>query len=132
MLKKLALFFLRGSGYTVLTSPELSKLVAVGVAKALSDISGYQPLTKEVAQKIRRGNFIPRGDYISVDASEFRETSDFQIHFCCKEVGNDIQSGPLYCSDIAAYICFGGDGRVVGLCDTHFKKLRSRTTLKAA
>lgn len=74
-------------------------------------------LTKEMAREIRQGDYIPKGIIGRVDANKlsFRKTTEHEIHRCCQITGNDPQSGPIYCGEIAEFIAFHNGGIVV-LC----------------
>ncbi len=129
MLTSFAKWLLRGTGLLVLTPEEYSKAITeAGMVTARR--SGYRPLTKEVAERIRRGCFIPRGEEVVTDTLEFFSTGPHEVHFCSEWVSNDPQSGPIYCGDIASKIAFTVQGNVVGLCGRH--EHRHGKHLKAA
>lgn len=78
-------------------------------------------LTKSLAKQIGRGNFIPDGPSIDVTKLTFRRTAEHEVFPCSFTVGNDIQSGPLYCGDVAEFIATAehskteGGKRVMGI-----------------
>ena len=73
-------------------------------------------LAKEEAKKIRQGDFIPDGDSVDIRTLRFRKTREDEVFQCCRHVGYDPQSGPMYCGDIAEYVAYK-DSKFVATCD---------------
>jgi hypothetical protein len=74
--------------------------------------------TKSDAAKLQ-GDFIPGGKRVRLDSLLFRKTTDYEIYRCCQQSAYDIQSGPIYCGDIAEYIAPIEDKGKVALCERH-------------
>lgn len=73
--------------------------------------------TKEDAKRLQKGDFIPRGERISdISQITFRRTKDHEIYLCCAQTNYDIQSGPIYCGDVAEFIAFRENGHYIALC----------------
>ncbi len=69
-------------------------------------------------------DFIPDGGPIK-SISNIRETSLF--YRCCLVIGNDIQSGPLYCGDRATIIAdTDNPGFLIAACKRHEEYLQLR------
>ena len=75
-------------------------------------------LTKDTARKIRQRDFIPGGEPVDIKDLHFRETRQEEVFYCCRKVGHDPQSGPMFCGDISEYVAFTTDG-YVGCCKRH-------------
>lgn len=77
-------------------------------------------LTKEIAKSLQEKDFIPRGKPISRESLSFRRTTENEVYRCCAHVGNDLQSGPMFCGKIAEFVAFteSGEKGYVGLCGT--------------
>jgi hypothetical protein len=78
-------------------------------------------MTKGFAQQLQR-DFIPGGGLLSpeeVGSLVFRRTTASELFQCCVSVGEDIQSGPLYCGRIAEWVAPHRDGSVA-LCGQRF------------
>ena len=72
-------------------------------------------LTKEKAKQLLKGDFIPGGKEVDITNLDFRETREDEVYQCCRQTGYDLQSGPLYCGNVAEYVAFT-DGGLVALC----------------
>lgn len=73
--------------------------------------------TKEAARRLQR-DFIPGGKSVDISTLRFRKTDDHEIYQCCRKVSHDLQSGPIYCGDIAEYFATTTDGYTC-LCQRH-------------
>jgi len=87
-------------------------------------------LTKTAAHTLQKNlrDYIPGGKALSSDQIEqlvFRETAEFEIYHCGTRTGEDIQSGPYYCGDIADFIARTSDGGVVAICGRHKRKMEN-------
>lgn len=74
-------------------------------------------LTKATAAKLR-GDFIPGGKMVDINILRFRRTNDTEVFRCCRQTQNDLQSGPIFCGDIAEFIARTADG-IAALCERH-------------
>ena len=74
-------------------------------------------LSKEQAKQLQR-DFIPGGGPVDINTLRFRHTLSDEIYQCCKKTGNDPQSGPIYCGDVAEYIARTENG-LVACCERH-------------
>ncbi len=101
----------------------------VALAKTILGLSGYRVIRAESVKDIRYCDFIPRGESVDITSLVF-QPAGVDINFCCQGVGNDIQSGPYYCGDIATVVAHIDTGGTVGLCKKHVKACS--TKLKAA
>lgn len=129
MFERLARMILQAKGYSIFTQDEVVKFQRTEFERHFRT-QGYKPLTKEIATRIRRGDYIPLGNDLSVDSLAFFPTGEHEVYFCSQHTGHDVQSGPFYCGDVASHVAFGSNGEVICLCDRHMKKHSS--TLKAA
>ena len=97
----------------------------------LSMVREVKLFTRKMAEELQ-GDYIPRGPRISYEEwkkLKFRRAKPDEIHRCAMEVGNDIQSGPIYCGAIAEYVAFpaGSEGMgVAALCKRHPPKILIR------
>jgi len=76
-------------------------------------------MTKTEAKNLLKRDFIPGGKNVSSDELkqlEFRRTTENEVFQCCVQTGRDVQSGPGYCGDIAEFVAFFDDGRMVAMC----------------
>lgn len=82
-------------------------------------------LTKEVAKKLLKRDFIPGGEPVDIRTLKFRKTKEHEVYRCCAPTGHDPQSGPYYCGEVAELVAFiEKDGRivsVVGVCNRQHK-----------
>ncbi len=84
-----------------------------------SRLSGKVLMTKEDARRIRKLDFIPGGKPVDINTLRFRRTDSTEILHCCRQTSDDdIQSGPIYCGDIAEYVA-PTEGGAVALCERH-------------
>lgn len=76
-------------------------------------------MTKTQAAGLLKRDYIPNGKPVDCSKLTFRRTGEHEVYQCCHQVGYDVQSGPLYCGDIAEWISEviteGGRG-VIALC----------------
>ncbi|MDD3498200.1 MAG: hypothetical protein PHH24_01685 [Candidatus Moranbacteria bacterium] len=83
-------------------------------------------MTKGMAKELLRGDFVPNGYIINLDALEFRRTKDDEVYRCCESTGGyDPQSGPFYCGEIAEIVAFcenNGIPGYVGICEKCMRK----------
>jgi hypothetical protein len=66
-------------------------------------------LTKTAVRELNKKNLMPDGFVDSGETSDFstlnfRRTEEDEIFPCCARVGNDSQSGPLYCNELSEWI----------------------------
>lgn len=85
-------------------------------------------LTKTALRAFQKSfrDHIPAGEALTreqVARLVFRETSEFEIYHCNMKTGDDIQSGPYYCGDVADFVAPGPGGGVVTLCRRHKRRL---------
>ena len=81
-------------------------------------------LTKSEAKALRHMDYIPNGKKVDIRKLHFRETEEHEVFFCAAQTGNDIQSGPIYCGDVADWISHTQDGGVACLCNRHANRYR--------
>lgn len=90
-------------------------------------------LTRERAERILRAiqadgdaatieriigpDFIPGGPLVSLDDLEPPQPTDDPTARCCRMVGDDVQSGPIYCGRPAAYRAMMRDRSLGGFVD---------------
>lgn len=79
-------------------------------------------LTKTEAKKILQRDFIPGGGTVDVSKVKFQRTKEHEVFRCGCKVGNDSQSGPLYCGDIAEFVAPVEDG-IVAVCERCARRL---------
>ncbi len=84
----------------------------------LRRLQGKVQMTKEDARRIRKPDFIPGGKRVDLNTLHFRRTGSTEILRCCRQTSHDIQSGPIYCGDIAEYVAPTAGG-AVALCERH-------------
>lgn len=85
-------------------------------------------MTKEVAKKLREGHYVENGIEIThkeFKKLKFRKTNSTEIERCATIIGDDSQSGPLYCGDIAEYVGKRKKG-ILWLCERHYDLISSR------
>lgn len=68
-------------------------------------------------------DFIPNGS-IAGKISNARPVPEGCFGRCCRQVGDDIQSGPLYCGDRAVVMADAGEGKIVYACKQHEARFR--------
>lgn len=90
---------------------------------------GLTILTQQIAKQIRHGDYIPKGGLIPEKTLRFELIPPTHVYRCCQQTGNDMQSGPYYCGEIATYAAAVPGGHVA-LCDVHMQK-RSETIRSA-
>jgi hypothetical protein len=81
-------------------------------------------VTKEEAKALRKRDFIPNGERVDIRTLTFRETGEYEVYQCCFPTGNDPQSGPFYCGDIADFTADVDGGGVVAVCQRHFDRIK--------
>ena len=81
-------------------------------------------MTKSEFKTLRErfADHIPDGPQVHPDTLVFRRTKEHEIFPCGVQVGNDMQSGPYYCSGLAEYICTPTEGMRACLCERHKPK----------
>ena len=84
-------------------------------------------LTKTEARTLQKNlrDYIPGGKALSRDQVEqlvFRETTEVEIYHCCRQTGDDLQSGPGFCGALADFIAPVPNG-LVALCGPHKRRL---------
>lgn len=85
-------------------------------------------MTKEAVRKLQKGDFIPNGARLTekdLQELKFRKTHRTEIQRCAMAIGNDSQSGLLYCGDVADYVAKTKTG-ILCLCEKHYKLVSSR------
>jgi hypothetical protein len=85
-------------------------------------------LTKEEAKRLRR-DFVPDGERVDIRTLKFRRTGAGEVFQCCAQSGHDVQSGPIYCGDVAEYVALTERG-VVGLCQGHARRVREHLNIE--
>lgn len=76
-------------------------------------------LTKTLAKQIENKDFIPDGKRLKFEDIEgWRETTEYEILYCCVQIDDDIQSGPIYCGKVADYTSVDPN-YTVHLCSMH-------------
>ncbi len=76
-------------------------------------------LSKKTARDLQR-DFIPDGEEIDINTLEFKRTGEYEVFRCCRQTGYDLQSGPIYCGNVAEYIARVPETHgVVALCERH-------------
>lgn len=81
-------------------------------------------LTKSDAKRLVR-DYIPKGRRLtSSEAAQlrFRPTEEHEVHQCGRQVGDDIQSGPIFCGQLAEFIAEVDEHTIVVLCERHKPK----------
>lgn len=84
-------------------------------------------LTKTAARTLQKTcrDYIPGGKALTRDQIVqlvFRETTEIEIYHCGTRTGDDIQSGPYYCGDIADFVA-PAPGGVVAVCARHKRRI---------
>lgn len=80
-------------------------------------------MTKTEIKTLIESDFIPGGKCIDVSNLVFRKTNQTEILRCCKTVGEDVQSGPIYCGSIAEYTSQTDHGRI-NFCERHSNHIK--------
>lgn len=88
-------------------------------------------MTKTEARALKRAfaDYVPRGGkpltQDQIGKLVFRATLEHEIYHCGTQTGDDIQSGPYYCGDIADFVAPAPvpGGGVVALCGKHKRKI---------
>jgi len=76
-------------------------------------------MQKQLAKDLQ-GDYIPGGLPVDlIDCTDWRRTAKDEIRRCCCTLGDDIQSGPIFCGDIADFVATSPRGCLVALCETH-------------
>ncbi len=63
-------------------------------------------------------NFVPQGPEFKTKDLAFRPVTEEEFFACCRSVGNDWQTGAIYCGNIASHVAEVPGGRV-SLCREH-------------
>ena len=75
-------------------------------------------ITKTQAKNLLPSDFVPGGKQLTSEELrnlKFRRTTENEIFQCCVITGEDIQSGPYFCGQIAEFVAFSSDS-MVALC----------------
>lgn len=89
-------------------------------------------MTKTQARKLLQKDYIPKGGKIdNLRSLEFRPTEEHEIYRCGKRTGHDIQSGDIFCGDLAEWIDVTpndvtSNKERAALCDEHAERLNVR------
>lgn len=80
-------------------------------------------MNKTLAKSLQ-GDFVPDGTsefIIERGKTDWKELSEDQVHRCCTQTSYDVQSGPIYCGNIADYFTIVGNDEIVTVCKKHAK-----------
>ena len=72
-------------------------------------------------------DYVPKGRIVTPDEvrkAPWREVEDGEICYCHQRVANDIQSGPIYCGDLADFTADFPDNHCLSFCARHFRQKR--------
>jgi len=68
---------------------------------------------------------------VDIKELEFRRATDYEVYRCLRQTGNDSQSGPFYCGNIAEFIAITKDGKGrVTICESCFSSLKEFIKIK--
>lgn len=76
-------------------------------------------MNKTEARRLMRGDYIPDGPGVLTKGLAFRRTLEHEVYRCAARTGYDVQSGPIYCGDLAEWARFEVDS-VIACCSRHF------------
>ena len=77
--------------------------------------------TKTDIKNLLKRDYIPRGRAVTDEEfrkMKFRKTEEDEVYQCARQSSYDIQSGPIYCGELAEWIGKTESG-VVCLCERH-------------
>lgn len=77
-------------------------------------------ITKSAARELTESDFIPGGERVDIRKLRFRRTEEHEVYRCCRQVADDIQSGPIYCGQVAEWVATTRGGMaIVATCERH-------------
>lgn len=94
-------------------------------ANFIAFMLGADLASHKLLDRYEEGDFIPNGDFESLENINFRHAGGFDLYQCCQQISEDMQSGPIYCGRLAT-IVVGTRKRYIGLCKKCAKRPNKR------
>jgi len=91
--------------------------VETGIA---SRSSGERSTINKAFAKSLQGDYAPGGTPVATDeCTHWRMIGDNEVERCGRLIGYDVQSGPVYCGDVADFGATAPNGEPVFICARH-------------
>ena len=90
----------------------------MSIRNIIAVMLGADVVSREWLEMYDGCDFIPDAPSSHIDDLRFRQTTYWEVFQCCEQVGDDIQSGPMYCGKIADLVV-GDRFKYIGLCSRH-------------